>query len=146
MRIFPENFATFEQNNCFHILIWDSIFSPISAKLVHFLSGKNIRFFFKLLLKFSDFINSDDCIRKIPSKSVLYIPSFYSKKYFYLVVVATVPTGTVLLLCMGLRKSSMGTWSRLKKKYIFASGYSILCVIQSALNPRRKKIYFRFCL
>ena len=25
MRIFPENLATFEQNNFFHILIWDKV-------------------------------------------------------------------------------------------------------------------------
>ena len=36
-------------------------------------------FFFKLLPKCSDFINSDDCIGKITSKSIRLKPSFILK-------------------------------------------------------------------
>ena len=38
-----------------------------------------INFFFKWLLKFSDFINSDNCIRKITSKSIILYPVFIQK-------------------------------------------------------------------
>ena len=38
-------------------------------------------FFFKLLLKFSDFINSDDGIRKITSKSNRLQPVFVLKRF-----------------------------------------------------------------
>jgi len=51
--------------------------NPISnKKKTHFfivekkISVKNLRFFFELLAKFSDFVNSDDCIGKITSKSI----------------------------------------------------------------------------
>ena len=34
----------------------------------------------KILPKFSDFINSDDCIRKIKSKSIRLYPGFIQKE------------------------------------------------------------------
>ena len=37
-------------------------------------------FFFELLQKFNDFVNSDDCIGKITSKSISLYPIFIKKK------------------------------------------------------------------
>ena len=39
-----------------------------------------LQFLFKLLPKFSDFINSDDCIVKITSKSIRIYPVFIQKR------------------------------------------------------------------
>ena len=61
-------------------------------KLIFFLIYKNqflyekylgffLQFFFKLLPKFSNFINSDDCIGKIKSKAIRYI-KFLFKNFF----------------------------------------------------------------
>ena len=50
-------------------------FSLVKRKNVRFFLG----FFFKLLPNFSAFINADDCIGKITSKSIL-LYSFYIQK------------------------------------------------------------------
>ena len=44
------------------------------------MTKKILTFFFKLLPKFSDLINSGDCIGKITSKSIRLYPVFIEKK------------------------------------------------------------------
>ena len=42
-----------------------------------------LQFFFKLLPKFSDFINSDNCIEKITSKPIRLYPVFIQKNIYF---------------------------------------------------------------